>query len=260
MKFFNFFNFFIKRKVNSFVDNQSFQDTGFSSYFGVIQFQHQNFRNWKEFHAKVLSNVKSAKGQGAKFILFPAGMNIELYANDEVSLSDGQISKAAEEVLKIFCAVASAENVYIAYADFVKGQKIFHMIGNTGKEIKGKTFEIYGSLVSFMDEDITEDVKVVLNPSLLKKWTGDYESFGHAWLFSQQRYVYSLESYIVGDHFTGQSGIYSPIEATESMSGIIKQAQSKILEEILVAHLDFNLIDEVRKKKDLKSYARLLNK
>ncbi|BBJ28014.1 carbon-nitrogen hydrolase family protein [Athalassotoga saccharophila] len=259
MKFFNLLNFFFKRKVNSFVDNQSFQDTA-SDYFGVIQFQHQNFKSWKEFHAKILSNVKSAKGQGAKFILFPAGMNIELYTSDEGTLSDGQISKAADEVLKIFCAVASSENVYIAYADLVRGQRVFHMIGNTGKEMKGKIFEIYGSIVSFMDEDIPDDVKVVLNPLLLKKWTGDYESFGHAWLFSQQKYVYSLESYIVGDHFIGQSGIYSPIEATESMSGIIKQAQSKILEEILVSHLDFNLIDEIRMKKDLKSYARLLNK
>ncbi len=259
MKFFNLFNFFFKRKVNSFVDNQSFETTS-SDYFGVVQFQHQNFRNWKEFHARILSNVKNAKGQGARFILFPAGMNIELYTGDESALSDGQISKATDETLKIFCAIASSENVYIAYADLVKGQRVFHMIGNTGKEVKGKTFEIYGSVVSFMDEEIDENVKVVLNPLLLKRWTGDYESFGHAWLFSQQKYVYSLESYIVGDHFIGQSGIYSPIEATESMSGIIKQAQSKILEEILVAHLDFSLIDEVRKKKDLKSYARLLNK
>lgn len=257
--FWSFFNSFFKRKVNSLIDNSSIdQSVNSLNHVGVVQFQHQNFKNWKDFQEKVLSNVKSAKDEGAQLILFPAGMNMELYANLEEKLSENQISKSIEESSKVFSSVASLENVYIAYADFVKGKRIFHLIGNNGKEMKEKVYEIHGIKIAFMDDEVDEEVKLVLNPSILRKWVGDYESFGHAWLFSQQRYVYSMESYMVGDHFIGQSGIYSPIEVTESSSGIIKQAQSKVLEEILVAEVNFDLIDEIKHKKSFNPYARLL--
>lgn len=258
-KILNFFNaFFSKRKANAFLNNSIQIKSDSFEYVGVIQFQHQSFKNAKDFHTKVLSVVKEAKDEGAQLVLFPAGMNIELYSVPEENLSGNQISKIEDECLKVFSNVAAAERVYIGYADFVKGIKIYHLLNDNGKSIDGNTFRIYNVKVAFMNDDTDEDADLILNPCLARKWIGDYESFGHAWLYSQQEYSYSLESYMVGDHFTGQSGIYAPIEATDAMSGIIKQSQSKILEEILVAKIDFSILDVVKSKKSLKdNYARL---
>ncbi|MGC8545592.1 hypothetical protein [Athalassotoga sp.] len=253
-----FRSLFLKRRTNAFLDHPVIDPDAFE-YVGVIQFQHQNFKNSKDFHTKVLSLVKAAKTEGAQIVLFPAGMNMELYSVPEENLSGNQISKIEDECLKIFSNVASIEKIYVGYADLVKGMKIYHFINGNGKSVEGNTFTIYNVKVAFMDDEIDEDVDLILNPCLTKKWVGDYESFGHAWLYSQQRYSYSMESYMVGDHFTGQSGIYAPIEATDSMSGIIKQTQSKILEETLVAKIDFSILEAVKRKKNVKDeYARLL--
>ncbi len=257
----NFFrSLFFKKKTNAFFNRTIQIESNAFEYVGVVQFQHQNFKNAKDFHAKVLSNVEIAKMEGAQLVLFPAGMNIELYSLPEENLSENQISKIEDECLKIFSSVASTEKIYLGYADLVKGRKICHLLNSNGKLLDGNIFTIYNVKVAFMDDDINEDVDLILNPCIVKKWIGDYESFGHAWLYSQQEYVYSMESYMVGDHFIGQSGIYAPIEATESMSGIIRQAQSKLLEEILVSKIDFSDLEiaKSRKNANKSEYARLI--
>lgn len=258
--FLSFFQrlFFRQKKENNFFENSNNIEINPDKleYVGVVQFQHQKFKNVKDFSGKILSVVREAKEKGAELLLFPAGMNMELYFEMEEKLSENQISKIEEECLKIFSNVASNEKIYLAYADLVKGQKLFHFLNRSGKSTDENTFSILGVKSAFLEK--ANDVDLVLNPSSVKKWIGDYESFGHAWLYSQQEYVYSMESYMVGDHFTGQSGIYAPIETTDSMSGIIKQAQGKTLEEILVAKIDFSILDKVSGKKNAKNeYARL---
>lgn len=248
--------FFKKNKNDSSENSERVKFSDELEYVGVVQFQHQNFKNVKDFYGKILSIVKEAKEKGAGFLLFPAGMNIELYFESEEKLSENQISKIEDECLKVFSNIASNEKICLAYADIVKGQKLFHFLDNNGKHEDEDIFKIFNVKSAFLEK--AHDVDLVLNPSAVKKWIGNYESFGHAWLYSQQEYVYSMESYMVGDHFIGQSGIYAPIEATESASGIIKQAQSRLLEEILIAKIDFSAIDDLKNKKNVKNeYERL---
>ncbi len=258
-KILNFFrSFFSRRKTNAFLNYMTHEPSELE-YVGVIQFQHQNFKSIKDFYVKVLSVVKAAKMEGSQLVLFPAGMNTELYFVPEEALSGNQISKIEDECLKVFSNVALAEKMYIGYADLIKGTKVCHLLNGNGKQVDGNKFIVYNVKVAFMNDDIDDDVDLILNSCLVKKWIGDYESFGHAWLYSQQEYAYSMESYMVGDHFTGQSGIYAPIEATESMSGIIKQAQSRLLEEVLVSKIDFSALESLKRKRNAKNaYTRLL--
>ncbi len=216
-------------------------------YFAVVQFEHANFRSAKELQNKIREIVREAiLSSHVQFILFPAGMNLELYSTSQDSLSDNQISRMSDECLKVFSNVASAEKVFIAYADLVRGKKIFHILNSNGKVIVEDPMIVMGIKITFFES--SGDIDLFLAPSFTKKWIGDYESFAHAWLYSQQECVYTMEAYMVGDHYTGQSGIYAPIEATDALNGIIKQAQSKNFGEILIAELDFSKIKEARSK------------
>jgi len=230
--------------------NHSIDDKNGDFYrLAVVQYEHQNFKSSKDFHAKILSIVKEAKSNYAKIVLFPAGMNMELYSVTEDALSDSQLSKISEECLKIFSNVAYTEKIILSYADLFRGKRSFHLLDQNGKSIEEKIFTVEDVKISFIDYD-SDDVDLILNPSLMKKWVSDYESFAHAWLYSQQKNVFSAEAYMVGDHFVGQSGIYAPLEATDALNGILKQAQSKSLGELLIEKIDFSKIKALKVQKN----------
>lgn len=75
------------------------------------------------------------------------------------------------------------------------------------------------------------------------------------WGRVQESKVYGIKSTMIGSFFnykfTGQAGIYAPLELTLDQSGILSEAESWNREEIVTAELDLKALKECRKKTDL---------
>ncbi len=221
----------------------------------AIQMKFETFRNVKDFYEKILFIVREAKDSEAQMVCFPAGMNLLLQPVAESRVSQIQRQRIAETVSKIFSDIAATEEVYLSEAEIVGNTVIKKIWNPRGKRIEGRIFSIDQKRVAFLEEQ-ADDVHLILNPMVSTVWFNDYESFSHAWLRSQQNSAYSVESYMVGGSFSGKSGIYGPIEVTDSRNGIIASANSELFQDVVVADLDFEAVERLKKNQP-KGYERL---
>ena len=231
----------------------------------AVQIKFQTFKNVRDFYYSVLKKVKEAKEQGAQLICFPKGMNLELQPISHDIMSVSQCTHISELYSKVFTDISTNEEVYVSEAQKWRNSVVKSIWTPDGRRLTGNIMNCGGRKISFLEENYTQDDKIelVLNPSMTHFWMGDYESFRSAWLFSQQMYVYSVESYMVGNYkgtqFSGKSGIYGPIEVTNSQNGILALSKSENLEDLIVAELNFTDLERVSNLVRDKGYERLLS-
>ena len=231
----------------------------------AVQIRFQAFKKVKDFYYSVLKNVENAKEQGAQLICFPEGMNLELQPISHDIMSHSQCTHISELYSKIFMNISINEGVYISEAQKWGNTVVRSIWTPDGRRLNGERVSCGGRKIVFFKEGYNCDDKIdlVLNPAMTRVWTGDYESFRNAWLLSQQMYVYSVESYMVGNYkgtqFLGKSGIYGPIEVTNSRNGILALSKSESFEDLIIAELNFTRLEKVVNLVRDKSYDRLLS-
>lgn len=264
-KFFSSFLFIKRTHFQPHVSLKHTREGSKISRVAAVQIRFQAFKNVKDFYYSVLKNIEEAKEQGAQLICFPEGMNLELQPISHNIMSNSQRTYISELYSKVFMDISTNEGVYISEAQKWRNTVIRSVWTPDGRRLSGERMNCGGRKISFFKEECNFDdnIELVLNPTMTRVWMGDYESFGNAWLLSQQVYVYSVESYMVGNYdgtqFLGKSGIYGPIEVTNSQNGILALSKSESLEDLIVAELNFSRLERVVNFVKDKNYDRLLS-
>ena len=233
----------------------------------AVQVKFQIFKSVKEFHNGILNIVRKAKDKGAQLICFPERMNLELQPIPYNMMSDSQRLKISNMYSKVFKDIVVNEGVYISEAQRLDGKSVRTLWTPEGSDLsEEKVMSCVGKKVAFFDSKSKskEGVQLVINPRWAHVWMSDYESFKGAWLLSQQKYVFSVESYMVGNfsgmQLVGKSGIYAPIEITDSRNGILALSKSETQGDVIIADLNFERLEKFVKTLENKGYDRLLLK
>ncbi len=264
-KFFSSFLFIKRTRFQPHVSIKHTKQGSKISRVAAVQIRFQAFKNVNDFYYSVLKNIEEAKEQGAQLICFPEGMNLELQPISHNIMSDSQRTYISELYSKVFMDISTNEGVYISEAQKWRNTTIKSIWTPDGHRLSGERMNCGGRKIGFFGEEnyFDDKIELVLNPAMTRAWMGDYESFRSAWLLSQQVYVYAVESYMVGNYegtqFFGKSGIYGPIEVTNSQNGILALSKSESLEDLIVAELDFTRLEKIVNLIRDKNYDRLLS-
>lgn len=266
----SFFSSFMFIKRTRFQSSLSVKNTPYLkklSKVAAVQVKFQLFKSVKDFYRSVLSSVKDAKNKGAQLVCFPEGMNLEFQPISYDIMSDSQRVKVSDMYSKVFKDIAVSEGIYISEAQKLKRKVMKTLWTPEGSKFsEEKMLSCAGRKIAFLElkGKLQEGVQVVVNPTWARMWMGDYESFRGAWLLSQQEYVFSVESYMVGNfsgmQFVGKSGIYAPIEITDSQNGILALSKNETSGDVIVADLDFERLENFVKTLENRGYDRLLLK
>ncbi len=265
----SFFSSFVFIKRTRFQSSLSAKNVSYPEKFSkvaAVQVKFQPFKSVRDFHRSVLNDVKEAKRKGAQLICFPEGMNLELQPISYDVMSDSQKLKISNMYSKVFKDIAINENVCISEAQKLRGKITKTLWTPEGSKLSEEKMLCAGRKIAFLDpkRKLQKGVQLVINPKWAHAWMGDYESFRDAWLLSQQEYVFSVESYMVGNfsgmQLVGKTGIYAPIEVTDSQNGILALSKNETLGDVIVADLDFKRLENFVETLEDAGYDRLLLK
>ncbi|WP_036221324.1 hypothetical protein [Mesoaciditoga lauensis] len=233
----------------------------------AIQLKFHSFKSARDFYKHILDIVKKAKNKGAQLVCFPQGMNLEFRPLPLKDMNESQRKKFFEVYSNIFRDIAFNEKVYIEESKIRNGKFEGTIWTPQGEKVSGRVAKCGEESVYFsqFDSDFEEDINEKASLYLFPRFghTAKKKSeISKAWLASQQNYVFSVESKLVGDYLNtklrGRSGIYAPLEITEFNDGILAISDSLDEEEILVANLDFEALRELARSVTDDVYDRLL--
>ncbi len=233
----------------------------------AAQIDFRVFKNVKDFYNQVLNIAKKAKEGGAEFVCFPQGMDLELRPLPMKDMNVAQRERIFEVYSSVFKDVAWQEGIYIAESKIKQGKIESTVWTPSGRKLNGNVIEIGGKKMHFSEfdsdfgEEVEDDVHLYVFPRFgyAPKKSGEISK---AWLASQQNYVFSIESRLVGRYFNtklnGKTGIYAPLEMTKFQDGVLAISNTMDKEEVIVADLDFESLERLISFNEYEAYDRLL--
>jgi hypothetical protein len=263
------FSFLFRHRMNfrSFLSSMKHQFCSVKiSRVAAIQINFRTFKNAGDFHKYVLGIVKKAKDKGAQLVCFPQGMNLEIKPIPLKLMDEAQKRKLLEVYANVFKDIASREKVYIEESTVMDGKFEGSVWTPDGERLSDKMIECDNKKMSFLQFDsdfevVEDDAELYFFPRFgynVKRGT----EISKAWLLAQQNYVFSVESKLVGEYFNtklrGKSGVYAPLEITEFKDGILAISDTQDEEEIVVADLDFEALEELNASLETENYEQLL--